>query len=102
MNSIPIDQLSIGDAKESRKTVSETDVYLFAGISGDFNPMHVDHERPVVEHRRGAMRVVATERGQPCGSLLEHSGGLTILSHHPVRLGQVHEYAQLQQLGLKW
>jgi 3-hydroxybutyryl-CoA dehydratase len=44
MNSIPIDQLSIGDAKESRKTVSETDVYLFAGISGDFNPMHVDAE----------------------------------------------------------
>jgi 3-hydroxybutyryl-CoA dehydratase len=44
MNSVPIDQLSIGDAKESRKTVSETDVYLFAGITGDFNPMHVDAE----------------------------------------------------------
>jgi 3-hydroxybutyryl-CoA dehydratase len=44
MNSVPIDQLHVGDAKESRKTVSETDVYLFAGISGDFNPMHVDHE----------------------------------------------------------
>lgn len=44
MNSVPIDQLQIGDARESRKTVSETDVYLFAGITGDFNPMHVDHE----------------------------------------------------------
>lgn len=44
MNSIPIDQLKVGDAAESRKTVSETDVYLFAGVTGDFNPMHVDHE----------------------------------------------------------
>ena len=24
------------------KTISETDVYLFAGISGDFNPVHVN------------------------------------------------------------
>jgi Acyl dehydratase len=44
MRSVPIDQLRVGDAVESRKTVSETDVYLFAGISGDFNPMHVDEE----------------------------------------------------------
>lgn len=44
MNSVPIDQLKVGDAAESRKTVSETDVYLFAGVTGDFNPMHVDHE----------------------------------------------------------
>ncbi|MBS1881030.1 MAG: MaoC family dehydratase [Actinobacteria bacterium] len=44
MRSLPIDQLAVGDAAESRKTVSETDVYLFAGISGDFNPVHVDAE----------------------------------------------------------
>lgn len=44
MRSIPIDQLTVGDAVESRKTISETDVYLFAGISGDFNPLHVDAE----------------------------------------------------------
>jgi 3-hydroxybutyryl-CoA dehydratase len=44
MNSVPIDQLKVGDAVESRKTVSESDVYLFAGVTGDFNPLHVDHE----------------------------------------------------------
>ncbi|MGE5407465.1 MAG: MaoC family dehydratase [Syntrophothermus sp.] len=44
MNSVPIDELKVGDAAESRKTVSESDVYLFAGITGDFNPMHVDAE----------------------------------------------------------
>lgn len=44
MRSLPLDQLTIGDAAESRKTISESDVYLFAGVTGDFNPLHVDAE----------------------------------------------------------
>jgi 3-hydroxybutyryl-CoA dehydratase len=44
MNSRSIDQLAVGDAAESRKTISESDVYLFAGVTGDFNPLHVDAE----------------------------------------------------------
>jgi 3-hydroxybutyryl-CoA dehydratase len=44
MRSLPIDQLKVGDSAESRKTISESDIYLFAGISGDFNPVHVDAE----------------------------------------------------------
>lgn len=36
------DQLSIGDSATFTKTLSETDVYLFAGITGDMNPAHVD------------------------------------------------------------
>jgi 3-hydroxybutyryl-CoA dehydratase len=37
-----IDEMTIGDAAEFAKTVSETDVYLFAGITGDFNPAHIN------------------------------------------------------------
>jgi 3-hydroxybutyryl-CoA dehydratase len=44
MNSVPIDRLEVGQAVESRKTISESDVYLFAGVTGDFNPLHVDEE----------------------------------------------------------
>ena len=44
MNSVPFDELKLGDAAESRKTISESDVYLFAGVTGDFNPLHVDAE----------------------------------------------------------
>jgi acyl dehydratase len=36
--------LSVGDSVEFSKTVSETDVYLFAGITGDFAPIHVNAE----------------------------------------------------------
>ena len=37
-----IDKLQVGDAAEFAKTVSETDIYLYAGITGDFNPAHVN------------------------------------------------------------
>ena len=37
-----IDELKIGDASEFTKTVSETDIYLFAGITGDLNPAHLN------------------------------------------------------------
>jgi 3-hydroxybutyryl-CoA dehydratase len=37
-----IDEMSVGDSAQFSKTVTETDIYLFAGITGDFNPAHVD------------------------------------------------------------
>jgi len=37
-----IDQMQVGDAAEFAKTVTETDIYLYAGITGDFNPAHVN------------------------------------------------------------
>jgi 3-hydroxybutyryl-CoA dehydratase len=39
-----MDALPVGKSVSVRKTVGETDVYLFAGISGDFAPIHVDEE----------------------------------------------------------
>jgi len=37
-----IDQLRIGDAAEFGKTISESDIYLYAGVTGDFNPAHLN------------------------------------------------------------
>ena len=36
------DQICMGDSAEFSKTFSEADIYLYAGISGDFNPAHVN------------------------------------------------------------
>ena len=36
------EELAVGDAAEMSKTITESDVMLFAGITGDFNPVHVD------------------------------------------------------------
>lgn len=37
-----ISELKVGDTAEFSKTVSEADVYLYAGVSGDFNPAHIN------------------------------------------------------------
>ena len=41
---LTFDELVVGEEWESpRRTVTETDVVIFAGLSGDFNPLHIDH-----------------------------------------------------------
>lgn len=37
-------EIKVGDKAFLEKTVSESDVYLFAGITGDLNPAHVNEE----------------------------------------------------------
>jgi 3-hydroxybutyryl-CoA dehydratase len=39
-----ISEISVGDSAEFSKTISEADIYLFAGITGDLNPFHVNEE----------------------------------------------------------
>ncbi|MFW6192356.1 MAG: MaoC family dehydratase [Gemmatimonadota bacterium] len=41
---IPFEELTVGRSATFTKTVTETDVVLFAGITGDMNPLHVDRE----------------------------------------------------------
>jgi 3-hydroxybutyryl-CoA dehydratase len=36
--------IKIGDKASVSKTVSEHDVYAYAGVTGDFNPVHVNAE----------------------------------------------------------
>jgi 3-hydroxybutyryl-CoA dehydratase len=38
------DELQVGDTAEFSKTISESDVYLYAGVTGDFNPAHINEE----------------------------------------------------------
>ncbi|MBN2517006.1 MAG: MaoC family dehydratase [Deltaproteobacteria bacterium] len=37
-----IDRITMGEAAEFSKTISEADIYLYAGVSGDFNPAHIN------------------------------------------------------------
>lgn len=37
-------ELAIGQKEFVQKTISETDIYLYAGITGDLNPAHVNEE----------------------------------------------------------
>jgi 3-hydroxybutyryl-CoA dehydratase len=44
MSGSTIDDIAVGLRTRLTKTVSESDVYLFAGITGDLDPNHVDEE----------------------------------------------------------
>lgn len=37
-----IKEINIGDKAFFQKTISESDVYLYAGITGDINPAHIN------------------------------------------------------------
>lgn len=49
MKGITISEMKLGDSASFTKTVSEHDVYNYAGVSGDFNPAHVNE----VEAQKG-------------------------------------------------
>ncbi|SHI73333.1 3-hydroxybutyryl-CoA dehydratase [Geosporobacter subterraneus DSM 17957] len=36
------EEIKIGDKASFEKTVTETDIYLYAGITGDLNPAHIN------------------------------------------------------------
>jgi len=37
-------EIKIGDTAEFAKTVTESDIYLYAGVTGDFNPAHINED----------------------------------------------------------
>ncbi|MCL2699253.1 MAG: MaoC family dehydratase [Defluviitaleaceae bacterium] len=44
MNSYSINELSAGQSAEISRTVSEGDLFVYAGVTGDYNPVHLDKE----------------------------------------------------------
>ncbi|MBR2779235.1 MAG: MaoC family dehydratase [Firmicutes bacterium] len=36
------DEINVGDSASFSKTITEHDVYTFAGLIGDFNPVHIN------------------------------------------------------------
>jgi len=76
-----IDEISLGESASFSKTISETDIYLFAGITGDFNPMHVNEEfaKKTMFGRRIAHGGIATSLIAPVlGTMLPGLGTVAI------------------------
>lgn len=44
LENVPFDELEVGRKETYQKTVSEEDIVLFARVSGDVNPVHLDAE----------------------------------------------------------
>lgn len=87
-------ELRPGMAAELSKTVTEADVTLFAGVTGDFNPVHVD-ERAAARSRFGGRiahgMLTAGLVSAALGTRLPGPGsvyvGQTLRFTRPVRIG---------------
>lgn len=44
LENIPYEELNIGDSASYTKTLTEAELILFAAVSGDVNPLHLDPE----------------------------------------------------------
>lgn len=88
------EDLVVGQSAEFTKTVTEADVVLYAGITGDFNPLHVDQtvaERSRFEGRIAHGMLTAGFISTVIGMKLPGTGtiylGQTLRFTRPVRIG---------------
>lgn len=75
------EQFALGDHAEFTKTITETDIALFAAISGDFYPLHVDDEYAKTTRfgRRAAHGMLTASLFSTVhGLLLQRPGGISV------------------------
>jgi 3-hydroxybutyryl-CoA dehydratase len=90
---ITIDDLKVGDTRSFAKTVTESDIGLFAGITGDFAPQHLNAEfaKTTMFGERIAHGMLIIGYVHAAMATLVSPGGIT-LSHEfkflkPVKIG---------------
>ncbi len=79
----------VGRSVACRKTVSESDVYLFAGITGDFSPNHVDQEfmKSTAYGDRVAHGALLVGYMSRASTLITDECPELMAGHYPVSLG---------------
>jgi len=95
-SALSFDDLVAGDEWVSpRRTITETDVVSFAGLSGDFNPLHIDHSsqagnpfgRPVAHGLLGLAIATGLASQAPRVDTLAFLGILEWKFHRPILFG---------------
>ena len=80
MNEKQMSDLEIGQKATFVKTLTEADITLFAGLTGDFNRIHVDEEyaKSTQYGKRIAHGFLIASLVQPCMSELTTPGGVSL------------------------
>lgn len=76
-------ELKVGDKASVSKTITEADVVLYAGVTGDFNPVHINEEfaKSSLFERRVA-------HGMLCAGLISAAIGTELPGINSIYLGQ--------------
>lgn len=75
--------MKLGDSSSFTKTISESDVYMFAGITGDFNTLHVN--KVAAEKTQFGKRIV---HGMLVASLISTVIAMRLPGEGTIYLGQ--------------
>lgn len=103
-----LEDLSVGDQFVTpARTVTETDVVLFAGLSGDYNPLHTDHhaaangpfKKPVAHGILGLAIAGGLSSHAPRVSTLAFLGILNWEFRKPIAFGDtIHVEARVESI----
>ncbi|MEE3370277.1 MAG: MaoC/PaaZ C-terminal domain-containing protein [Planctomycetota bacterium] len=105
------DDLSVGDRWTSQgRTITETDVVNFAGVTGDYNPLHVDHEfaarspfrKPIAHGLLGLSLVAGLSSHSPAVATRAFVGMESWLFALPLYVGDtVRARSQIEELNVR-
>jgi 3-hydroxybutyryl-CoA dehydratase len=89
-----IEELQVGQKAQFGKTISESDVYLFAGISGDQNPAHINES-----YAQGTFFKTRIVHGMLCGGLISAVLGNILPGYGTIYIRQELNFLAPVQIG---
>jgi len=93
-SNIPYDALEVGQTASYSKTVEERDIQLFAAMSGDHNPVHLD-----AEYAAGTMFKERIAHGMFSGALISAAVACELPGPGTIYLGQTMRFTLPVKLG---
>lgn len=94
ITSIPYDSLSVGQTARITRTVTEQDVQMFAAVSGDRNPVHLDPD-----YAAGTAFKERIAHGMLSGALISATIALELPGPGSIYLGQQLTFNRPVKLG---
>jgi len=93
-NGKSIDEINVGDAADFTKTVTETDVYLYAGVTGDLNPAHINETYAKATFYKG--RIV---HGMLSAGLISAVFGMSLPGAGTIYISQTLDFKRPVRIG---
>jgi 3-hydroxybutyryl-CoA dehydratase len=88
------DEIKVGDSASFAKTITEADVVLYAGLIGDFNPIHID-----AEYAKQSMFKERVAHGMLVSGLISAVIGTKLPGPNSIYLGQDLKFTAPVKIG---
>ena len=94
MPELAYDDIKVGDSASFAKTITEADVVNYAGLIGDFNPIHID-----AEYARQSMFKERVAHGMLVSGLISAVMGMQLPGPNSIYLGQELKFTAPVKIG---